>query len=73
MPRMDGRAAFYAILEMNPSAKVILSSGYNQQESLQPFIGAAPAGFLKKPYQYKDLRSALDQVLLEHPASDGIR
>jgi CheY-like chemotaxis protein len=69
MPRMDGQAAFYAILEMNPSAKVNLSSGYNQQESLQPFTGAGPAGFLKKPYQYKDLRSALDQVLLENPAS----
>jgi len=68
MPRMDGIEAFYVILQMNPSAKVILSSGYNQQEALQPFIGAHPAGFLKKPYQYKDLVMELEKILLENTA-----
>lgn len=70
MPRMDGMTAFHAIQEMNPFAKVILSSGYNQQEALQPFIGAGPAGFLKKPYQYKDLRTELEKILLENAAAN---
>ncbi len=64
MPRMDGMEAFYAIRAMNPAAKVILSSGYNRQEALQPFLGAGPAGFLKKPYQYKDLVFELEKILL---------
>ncbi len=68
MPRMDGKAAFEAILELNPSAKVILTSGYNQHEALEPFTGAQPAGFLKKPYQYKDLRAELEKTLLDHSA-----
>ena len=64
MPRMDGLAAFRAIHELNPAAKVILSSGYSQEEALQPFNGAAPAGFLKKPYQYKELRAELEKILV---------
>ncbi len=66
MPRMDGMSAFNAIHEMNPLAKVILSSGYNRKEALQPFLGIGPAGFLKKPYQYKDLRIELEKLLLEN-------
>ncbi len=64
MPHMDGKDAFDAIREMNPLAKVILSSGYNQQEALEPFIRGSLAGFLQKPYQYKDLRTALEKILL---------
>jgi len=64
MPRMDGKAALHAIQEMNPFAKVILSSGYDQEEALQPFIGANLVGFLKKPYQYKDLVAELEKVLI---------
>ncbi|MBL0313686.1 MAG: response regulator [Holophagaceae bacterium] len=67
MPKMDGKAAFQAIQDIDPSAKVILSSGYNQQEALQSFVGIHPAGFLKKPYQYRDLRNELEKTLLEDP------
>ncbi len=68
MPRMDGKAAFQAIRELDPSAKIILSSGYNEEEALLPFTEAAQLGFLKKPYQYKDLRAALEKILLESEA-----
>ncbi|MBL0209535.1 MAG: PAS domain S-box protein [Holophagaceae bacterium] len=67
MPRMDGKATFQAIQELNPSAKVILSSGYNREEALHPFTGADPAGFLRKPYQYKDLLTELARILLSPP------
>lgn len=69
MPRMDGKAAFHALQELNPLAKVILSSGYNQQEAVEAFNGNGPAGFLKKPYQYKDLRTELEKILLGNPPS----
>lgn len=65
MPRMDGKAAFLAIRELNPLAKVILSSGYNQNEAVPLFMEDAPKYFLKKPYQYKDLRTVLEEILLE--------
>ncbi len=65
MPRMDGKAAFQSIYKLNPLAKVILSSGYNQNEAMPPFTEEAPIFFLKKPYQYKDLRIVLEKILLE--------
>jgi CheY-like chemotaxis protein len=71
MPRMDGHAAFRAIQDLNPAAKVILSSGYNQEEAFGAFVGTGPAGFLKKPYQYKDLLAELEKNLLGLAADGG--
>ena len=55
MPRMDGRAAFQAILARNPDAKVVLSSGYTEHDAIQQFLGQHLAGFLPKPYRMSQL------------------
>jgi PAS domain S-box-containing protein len=70
MPHMDGKATFHAIQDMNPMARIILSSGYDQDSALRPFMGTTPAGFLKKPYQYKDLRAELEKILFEKAPED---
>ncbi len=63
MPRMDGREAFQAMHELDPSVPVVLSSGYTQQDTLQTLTGQGPAGFLQKPYQLMDLRLLLQKLL----------
>ncbi|GLH71389.1 hypothetical protein GETHPA_29230 [Geothrix rubra] len=63
MPRMDGREALLAIHRLAPDLPVILSSGYNEQDSLQAFDGEGPAAFLQKPYQVQELRRVLQGVL----------
>ncbi|MBI1754102.1 MAG: ABC transporter substrate-binding protein [Acidobacteria bacterium] len=63
MPRMDGKEAFRRMKELDPSVKVILSSGYNQQEAIQQFLGRGLAGFIQKPYQMKTLVEALERAL----------
>jgi PAS domain S-box-containing protein len=63
MPRMDGREAFQAMRQVHPEVRVILSSGYNEQESIQPFLGKGLAGFLQKPYTFDALRAALLKAL----------
>jgi PAS domain S-box-containing protein len=55
MPRMDGKAALQAILALNPSAKVLLSSGYSEHDAIQQFQGDSLAGFLPKPYRLAQL------------------
>jgi CheY-like chemotaxis protein len=65
MPRMDGREAFLAIRRMAPGLPVILCSGYTEQDSLKAFDGEGPAAFLQKPYQIRDLRRVIHQVLSE--------
>ncbi len=63
MPRMDGREAFQAMRARNPALKVILCSGYTEQDILRTFEGETPAGFLQKPFQIRDLRNLLGRVM----------
>ena len=63
MPRMDGREAFQAIRKLQPEMPVILSSGYNELESVQDFTGHGLAAFLQKPYTLRALEQAVLEVL----------
>lgn len=42
---------------------VILSSGYNEQDVTQRFVGKGLAGFIQKPYTMANLRVTLNRVL----------
>jgi len=63
MPEMDGEEAFLELREMQSDVRVILSSGYNEQEATKRFVGRGLAGFIQKPYTMKGLRSELQRVL----------
>jgi DNA-binding NtrC family response regulator len=62
MPNMDGMAAFTELVRIKPGVKVILSSGYDEQESLQRLSGTGPVGFIQKPYSLQNLRDALEKA-----------
>ena len=63
MPQMDGEECYRELRAINPNVRVVISSGYNQQEVTQRFIGKGLAGFIQKPYQLAELRSVLHQIL----------
>ncbi len=63
MPRMDGAATFECMRSIRPDVRVILCSGYEEQEATRRFAGRGLAGFLQKPFQLKDLRAELVRVL----------
>ena len=61
MPRMGGLEAFRRIRELDPQAKVILSSGYTEfalDEAMQP----RPDTFLHKPYRIPELLRAVEDL-----------
>jgi CheY-like chemotaxis protein len=68
MPHMDGREAFQAIRRIHPKMPIILSSGYNEQESIQAFTGRGLAAFLQKPYTLQALRQLVLEVLAKAQA-----
>jgi len=64
MPHMDGEEAFRQLRHLNPGVKVVLMSGYNQQEAVGRFTGKGLAGFVQKPFEIERMIAAVRQVLL---------
>ncbi len=63
MPHMDGKEAFMELRRIKEDVRVILCSGYNEQDTTQEFSGKGLAGFLQKPYHSEDLRAKLMETL----------
>jgi DNA-binding NtrC family response regulator len=63
MPNLDGAGALEQILRIEPGAKVILSSGYDEAEATGCVASGRLAGFIRKPYDLERLRSTLERVL----------
>ena len=63
MPHVDGAETFRELRRMRPGVRVILSSGYNEQDVTQRFVGKGLAGFIQKPYQLSTLVAVLKDVL----------
>ncbi len=62
MPRMDGEETYRELRRLRPDVRVILSSGYNEQDVAQRFVGKGLAGFVQKPYQLAELAAKLREV-----------
>ena len=50
MPRLGGEETYRELRRIRPDARVLLSSGYNEQEITSRFAGKGLAGFIQKPY-----------------------
>ena len=63
MPRMDGEETFRELRRIREDVLVIMSSGYNEFEVSQRFIGKGLTGFIQKPYKLSELGTVLRQTL----------
>jgi two-component system cell cycle sensor histidine kinase/response regulator CckA len=62
MPVMDGRATIYALLKINPKAKIIAMSGMDESESVAKASTAGIKHFISKPYTAATLLKTLRNV-----------
>jgi len=62
MPGMSGEETLVELTKIRADVKVILSSGYDEVETLRHFAGVAPAGFIQKPYTAAALVSKVNSV-----------
>jgi CheY-like chemotaxis protein len=62
MPGLDGTQVFQEMRAISPHVKVILSSGYNEQDATQRFVDKGLAGFIQKPYSMAKLTEKLNEV-----------
>jgi PAS domain S-box-containing protein len=63
MPGMNGIAASSELRRIRPDLRIILTSGYLQQEVEDGLAKDGAVGFLHKPYQLSELRALLGRVL----------
>jgi two-component system cell cycle sensor histidine kinase/response regulator CckA len=60
MPNLNGREAFEEMRRIRPDVKVLLISGFSEQEA---FDEPGPNGFLQKPFKPEDLNGKLQRLL----------
>ena len=63
MPRMGGKEALQAMRLLRPDARIVLSSGFNEQDTISRLAGRRFSGVIQKPYKPTDLIATLRSVL----------
>jgi len=63
MPNLNGEEAFEEMQRIREDVRVILSSGFTEQETADRFVRKGLAGFIQKPYRSADLILAIRRVL----------
>jgi hypothetical protein len=48
---------------VNPEVKVLLRSGYSEQQAVRQFVGGGLSGFMQKPYLQETLALKLREIL----------
>ena len=67
MPNVDGEAAFREMRKINPDVRVLLMSGFNENEAISRFNGKGLAGFVQKPFEAEQLESKVNEALVGYP------
>lgn len=63
MPKLDGEQVYRELIQIRPDVRVILSSGFTEQEIKARLRGADLAGILQKPTQMRVLLAKVAGVL----------
>lgn len=66
MPVMSGSDCFRKLREIDPSAKVIIASGYTRDENMEILRNEGVLGFVEKPVQKDALNQAIIAALLQN-------
>ena len=65
MPRLDGPATVKEMREVAPETRVIMMTGYAEDDARQRFDGLLVSAFLEKPFDLPRLRAAVESALEE--------
>lgn len=63
MPGMGGSEVFDRIREMNPEARILLSTGFSLSNQAQEIMDKGCNGFIQKPFQPGELSLKIRQIL----------
>ncbi|MCC6795059.1 MAG: PAS domain S-box protein [Candidatus Hydrogenedentes bacterium] len=72
MPRMNGEETFRELRSIDAGVRVVLSSGYTENEIEARFAGKGLAGFIQKPYTLATLRNILRASIHPEPMASEV-
>lgn len=67
MPKLGGDEVFRRIRAGHPGMRVILCSGYTEEDIIRHFDGQGLSGFIEKPFRPSELIKKIGEVLAESP------
>jgi PAS domain S-box-containing protein len=65
MPEMGGKQCLEELLKINPRLRVVIASGYSVNGPTKDAVETGARGFIRKPYETKDLLGTVRKVLDE--------
>jgi len=63
MPNLDGAGAFVGMKQINADVRVLLSSGFTQNQATQDLIANGARGFISKPFRITELSQAVARCM----------
>ncbi|MCU0612704.1 MAG: response regulator, partial [Candidatus Eisenbacteria bacterium] len=63
MPEMDGRECYAELRKLNPSIRVLLSTGFGMNGRIQEALDDGMSGFVQKPYRMAELGVKVGEAL----------
>lgn len=67
---MGGKEIVRKILELDPEAKVVVSSGYSNDPIISNYSGYGFRAFIPKPYKLEELGVLLSKILQDTPSAE---
>ena len=64
MPRMGGKETLIRLMKSDPGIRILISSGFQQEGTVDEFIALGAKGFIQKPYLHQELGRAVADALL---------
>jgi len=63
MPELSGKDAYVQMKEINPDIKVVLASGFRQDERVDTALELGVNSFIQKPYTINKLAETIDKII----------
>jgi CheY-like chemotaxis protein len=67
MPEMSGERVFERLRSMDPSVRVLLSSGYSLEGQARAILERGCDGFIQKPFNLREISGKIREVLANGP------
>ena len=68
MPRMGGKETLVRLMERYPDVRVLISSGFHREGTVDELVRLGAMGFLRKPYLRQELGKAVAGAIRGQPA-----